>query len=63
MPHLLHLTQTQYASNGTSHACRAIGPMFPVICRAERMEFIPLKEVAVKPVDERLRRLGGEGET
>jgi hypothetical protein len=28
--------------------------------RAERMEFIPLKEVAVKPVDERLRKLGGE---
>lgn len=24
------------------------------------MEFIPLKEVTVRPADERLRRLGGE---
>ncbi|GBF96626.1 hypothetical protein Rsub_09372 [Raphidocelis subcapitata] len=27
--------------------------------RQERMEFIPLKEVSVKPADERLRKLGG----
>ena len=31
--------------------------------RQERMEFIPLKEITVRPADERLRKLGGEGPT